>query len=67
MKEAKQPEIKVDLERKHLWEEVELVKDKTKNLIVKLMKVKEEKKKVVKRLNEELDKIIQMVTRVLEE
>ena len=36
MKEAKQPEIKVDLERKHIWEEVELVKDKTKNLIVKL-------------------------------
>ena len=67
MREAKQPEIRVNLDRKRMWEEVELARDRTINPIIRLKKAKEEKMKLLRQLNEELHKIVQMATTVLEE
>ena len=50
-----------------MWEEVELARDRTINPIFRLKKAKEEKRKLLRQLNEELHKIVQMATTVLEE
>ena len=67
MREAKQPEIRVNLDRKRMWEEVELARDRTINPIIQLKKAQVEKRKLLRQLNEELHRIVQMATTVLEE